>query len=198
MAEIGMTKLEAVNNLLRTIGHRAVSALDPGGISDAAEAERVLDRMVEQVQTDGHPSNTEYKVYTSSGAGVVTLDTDVLWIECVHPGRHAGRLKAVAGNQAYNVYEQTATLASGAIEVGIWQRVEIPWADCTPDLKHAIVARAETEFQALVRGRQDLLQYHAQREAEASASTDRGDTPPNTVARGGMPVARPQGGSDPR
>lgn len=197
MAEIGMTKLEAVNNLLRTVGMRPVSALDAGGTSDASEAERVLDEVTELVQTDGHPSNTHTKSYTTS-SGVAALDSDVLQIEVVWPPRHAGRCKAIDG-EVYNTFEDTNDVGDGgSATIGVVQRVEIPWAQCTPDLKHAILSRAKTDYQMLVRGRQDLGELHKAREAESAATTDKGDMPPTLRQAMGTPVAQPRSGSDQR
>jgi len=62
MALAGMTTLRAVNQILRAVGIQPVAALDTGGYSDAAEAERYLDEAGEAVQSQGWPENTEDNV----------------------------------------------------------------------------------------------------------------------------------------
>ena len=52
-------KLEAVNEMLEAIGEYPVDALDTGGVSMAADAERVLDREDRRIQGDGWYENTE-------------------------------------------------------------------------------------------------------------------------------------------
>ena len=54
-----MTKLDGVNEILAGIGQYPVDALDTGGVSDAAQAERYLDRSSADVQAQGWPENTE-------------------------------------------------------------------------------------------------------------------------------------------
>jgi hypothetical protein len=62
MASAGLTKLEAVNEMLAAIKEFPVAALDPGGTSTAALAESVLDRENKRVQSRGWHENSEYDV----------------------------------------------------------------------------------------------------------------------------------------
>ncbi len=52
-----MTKLEAVNDILLSIGEKPVNGLT-SGLPDAALAEAVLDKISRQVQLEGWNSNT--------------------------------------------------------------------------------------------------------------------------------------------
>lgn len=52
-----MTTLEAVNRILRAAGQKPVGALDTGGNSDAAHAERLLNESNIEVQTSGWTFN---------------------------------------------------------------------------------------------------------------------------------------------
>jgi hypothetical protein len=79
MPVLGLSKLEAVNALLESIGHSHVAALDTGGFSDAAQAERVLDRtLIEQMGLGWHDNVVFSKPFTPEGEIVVSGGT---WTE---------------------------------------------------------------------------------------------------------------------
>jgi hypothetical protein len=58
MAILALTELQAVNQMLRSIGHRTVATVGSGNTLDA-EANTLLDEVAEQVQMMGWPENTE-------------------------------------------------------------------------------------------------------------------------------------------
>lgn len=60
-----MTKLQAVQMVLRAIGRSTISALDTDGISDAANAERILDEVELEVQSRGFRYNRRENVTLS-------------------------------------------------------------------------------------------------------------------------------------
>ena len=81
-----MTTLEAVNEMLAAINEPPVTALDPGGTSDAGEAERWLGIESKRIQGDGWHWNTNWryaadlptvKIAASGGAGTFTFDETV-------------------------------------------------------------------------------------------------------------------------
>ena len=49
----GLSKLDAVNVIIRALGDPPVAALDTGGTSDAGEAETILDEKVREIQGNG-------------------------------------------------------------------------------------------------------------------------------------------------
>lgn len=80
-----MTKLEAVNIILRANGQAGVNALDTNGNSDAAQAERILDRWELKIQSRGWHYNTRVNVETDPDDttsqipvpdSVITIDTE--------------------------------------------------------------------------------------------------------------------------
>jgi len=73
----GLTKLQAVNELLAAGNLYPVSALDPGGTSDAASAEDQLDRTSAQVQSQGWHCNTEREVTLEVPTVTVTVGSVV-------------------------------------------------------------------------------------------------------------------------
>jgi len=72
------TKLEAVNMVMEAAGFAPVSAVDTGGNSDAAEAERAIDRHDKIVQAQGWHENTEFDVEIAPA--------DVTKVACVISG----------------------------------------------------------------------------------------------------------------
>lgn len=79
-----MTKLSAVNHVLRNAGGYPVRSLDTDGPSAAAEAERCIDDSTKTVQQREWNYNTRHKVtlspdtngYITVPAGTLHLDTD--------------------------------------------------------------------------------------------------------------------------
>lgn len=57
-----MTKLQGVNRILRSLNEYAVTALDTGGVSSAAQAEVLLDEYDAKVQNEGWHVNRETDV----------------------------------------------------------------------------------------------------------------------------------------
>jgi hypothetical protein len=58
MAIIGITELQAVNQMLRSSGDRTVTTVGSGNTADA-DANTLLDEIAETVQAEGWPENTE-------------------------------------------------------------------------------------------------------------------------------------------
>ncbi len=79
-----MTKLDAVNEMLWTIGEAPVSSLD-GGLGDAAIAEAILDRVNREVQSTGWHVNT-LRAWTLSinASNQFALPDDVLKCDTVN------------------------------------------------------------------------------------------------------------------
>ena len=76
-----MTKLEAVNKIMRRAGHHPVKVLETDQASNAAEAERCLDESNLEVQGDGYNFNTRSNVTLSpDGAGNISVPSGVIAI----------------------------------------------------------------------------------------------------------------------
>lgn len=78
-----MTKLQAVNLILRNAGKGEVAALDAGdNLSDAAEAERVLDEVELEVQSSGWYYNIREEItLTRNPDQTVTIPNTVITID---------------------------------------------------------------------------------------------------------------------
>lgn len=83
--EAHMSKLEAVNDMLLSIGETPVQSLD-GGQNDAAIAESVLDRSSRRIQLKGWHVNTLRSYELSKNASnQFVVGIDVLKIDTVNP-----------------------------------------------------------------------------------------------------------------
>ncbi len=80
-----MTKLEAVNEMLRSIGETPVNSL-ASGLPQAASAEAFLDAMNRRVQLRGWHVNTRYSFQLTKNAGnQFALPVNALWATPVDP-----------------------------------------------------------------------------------------------------------------
>lgn len=193
MAVLGTTKLEAVQHMMAAAGRRAPSALDTGGASEESEAERVLDMAIRAVQTEGYEANYRKGVeYTADGSGNITFAATILRVQCVAPGRYAGRV-VLKEDAAYCVTENSANFgASTKLYFDIWE--ELTWDQCPPDLKERILSAATVDYIARLTERAKLMEVlsgqlantdrHVQR-----AMPDLTSMPPNT-SPGGIPAVR--------
>lgn len=96
-----MTKLDAVNRILRRAGRLPVTALDTGSGSDAGQAERILDEVDLQVQSEGWTYNTIRDVLVSPDQnGNINPIPGVIHIDSDAEDRHINVVKI--GNFLYN------------------------------------------------------------------------------------------------
>jgi hypothetical protein len=167
MATLGLTKLNAVNEILEAVNEGPFAALDTGGASIAADAERTLDRVNIRVQSRGWPENTVYsKAYTPTGGGFsITVSADTLSIRGAGPSGH--RTLVLNADTVYDADNQTTNFGSAA-PVYLDQVRLLNFIDCSPTLKDVIVAEAKVVFQQVRRGDplQDQFATRARIEAE--------------------------------
>lgn len=78
-----MTRLDALNEIMRRCGRREVPALDTGGASTAGVAERILEQSDLEIQAYGWLYNTRYDVELTPNTttGIVTVPTGTLKID---------------------------------------------------------------------------------------------------------------------
>ena len=144
MAVLGLSKLDAVNAMLRSIGLGNVTAIpSPSDGSDASKAETFLDYWTTVIQTQGYSDNMREIEYIPS-SNAITVGSDVLRIECVAPGRHRGALE-LKSDAVWNTRENTATIAE-TVYCNVW--VALTWDDCSPSLKNTILAEAIQDYRA--------------------------------------------------
>lgn len=118
-----MTKLDAVNKILRALGEPKVSALDTGGTSIEAEAEDFLDDANEEVQRRGWMTNTtrnyemelpDTLIAVSGGAGSFLYDE--LVTETTSGA--TGVFKRIDSNNVMHIVSKSGTFTGGQTLTG--------------------------------------------------------------------------------
>lgn len=143
-----LTKLEAINEILASIGEEPVSSLE-SGLADAEAAEDMLDRWSKQVQAMGWQSNTEWYEASPDINGEILIADTVLRIDSVRGSkyidvavrRHNGQRKL------YDVTDRSYTFTSK-----LWVEVVylLDFEDLTYELQNYITAKAAQAYQTSV------------------------------------------------
>lgn len=200
-----LTKLQAVNMMLSSVGIRQVaSASSETGSDDASDALRVLNRFNTIIQSKGWPCNTAkgYQFTTdddgAGGAGV-KLDfstfsvngtsREPLRVECVGPGLYAGNIELL-GDLAFIVNQGTTSFPSNTTTVICDVVFELDFeTECPPDLQYVIVGEATKAFQMDRRANQLLDSQLREQVGKAEIAANRGRGPmPSDVHSNDRPV----------
>lgn len=175
MAVLGLTKLEAVNRILRTYQTLPVSALDTGGTSLQAQAEQVLDEVSTQYQARGLDENTQRnKSYTANGSGIVTVASNVIGV-----ASNNYRV-ALRGDSVINLNTYSTNWGAG-FTVILDVVEEIAFESLSPGTKEAICKEAEMQFQIRYRGSPDQHQSLALESARTDALVNKGMDMPSVI-----------------
>lgn len=153
MAVLGMTKIQAINQMLRAAGLMPVSSLSTGNSDDAGIAEEVLDRVNMAIQMQGWPENVEFNTtltpVLSNGAYTIVADADILWVRSCYRDSH--RNFTLKGGMVYDLDRRTTDFGSTtAINVDICRLLDFD--DLQPRTKELIAAAAARAFQMFKRG----------------------------------------------
>lgn len=76
-----LSKLEAVNRILRFAGEYPVSSLSSSGLNDTLVAERILDEATLHYQLPGLNFNTVTKTLTPDTEGKIYIPDDTIWVD---------------------------------------------------------------------------------------------------------------------
>lgn len=145
MPTAAITKLEAINEILSSIGSAPVNSLSSNVTRDVSMAINILDNTSRDVQSQGWSFNTEYNVkYYPDSSGNIFIDTDVLFADDVD------NIGVVArGVQLYDTVNNTY-IFSGPVSLNIVRYLDF---EKLPQVARAyIAARAATIFQDRVQG----------------------------------------------
>jgi len=167
MAVLGMTKLEAVNEILEAKGLKRVPALDTGGNSDAANAEYVLDRIDRRIQEMGWPENTELGQTFALG-NPITVASDTLWIRGSLP--HTAWRYQLRGDSVFDVQTNSVNITSNIVLDRI---KKLSFESLAPKTKELIAVAAATIFQRRNRGDMAQDAWLTQEQMLADLTADR-------------------------
>jgi len=177
MAVLGLSKLEAVNAMLESVGQARFSALDSSGswptktytASIQSTAEYILDRASRMVQGRGWKFNTKKCKSYTIGAGVLTFGTNVLAATPAGPNQF--RNWAILGDGAYDLESDTATFAAGTYFFDIVTLHDFEL--CPPDVKDLILNEAMQILQRRYKGDGDSDKMIAEERSKAEIRAER-------------------------
>jgi hypothetical protein len=172
-----MTTLEAINQMLRSIGEQAVSSLSSGQI-DAELAEDILNETSRRIQAEGWHANTRRGVeFTKNASDQFAVGVNVLSIDSVNvdsPRRTASptpsafynvMLKRASDDSKYLLYDvanDSETWTDGPDTI-VCDVVEFLEFDVLPPLLQVYVYKAAAhEFQKSAVASQVLMQFTAE------------------------------------
>jgi len=148
-----MTKLDAVNACLAAINEYRVTALDTGGTSITAEAERYVDDSTRYFCAMGFPCNTlRAKAYTpAAGTFEVTLGSDTLRIRSAGPDQHRNLVQR--GNKVYDADKGQFSMG-GTTPIYLDVAELLAFADLDPMLREQVAQHAAQRFARRTTGSQ--------------------------------------------
>lgn len=164
-ATLIMTKLDAVNEMLASIGQAPINTLSGSIPPDAARAVIALDTQTRAVLTKGWSFNSDYEyVLSPDVSNNILVPTTALWIDPAYTTKDYVQRWDSGVAKLYDVENQTF-----AIEDDV--KADIVWAfdfESIPQAaRYYITTRAGRIFQTQIVGSRILFEYTAQIEAEA-------------------------------
>lgn len=175
-----MTKLEAVNIMLESMGESKVSSL-ASGLEDAESAEAILDEVKDDVLSKGWHVNTEenYKL-TPDNDGKINVPATALKIDTVRSSAHLNLVVRKDGSfrRLYDKDRQTFVISR---PVYVDMVLSYPFEDLPRDYQKYIAVRAAEVLQTRLLGsvtldayllRERDLAWAAMLDAEADAADD--------------------------
>lgn len=190
-----MTKLEAVNDMLWSIGESPVSTL-PSDNSDAGIASSILDRVSREVQLQGWHANTLRNLSVVKNASdQFTVADNTLKVDTVNP-----RGNRISGSPPPTAHVNVALRRSAADDVWLLWDVEnnsetwddagpllvdlvqyLEFAELPPALQIYIWTKAARRFQQGAMGSAALYQFTQADETEARTLAEQEDTETSDV-----------------
>ena len=171
-----MSKLEAVNDMLFTIGESPVQTLS-SGLGDAAIAESILDRVSRSVQLKGWHCNTNRgKTLTKNTDNQFVLGVDTLKIdtENARSGRQTGSprpssyinagMRRSADGTKWLMYDNDnlTEVWTNETELTVDEVIFLDFANLTPALQVYVWTMAAHRFQKGLMGSRVLFEFTAQ------------------------------------
>ena len=163
MALSSITKLEAVNSMLSSIGEAPINQLDEATV-DSAIAVATLDEVSRNVQAIGWHFNTDSDFPLAKNAdGTITLSSDIVRIDVdslFYPSVDVVQRNGKLYDRKNHTYVFTIDLKAEIIRL-------LDWDDLPQPFKAYAVAKAARIFQQRMVGSNDLSQQLAQDELTA-------------------------------
>jgi len=164
-----LTKLDAVNIVLNSIGETPVSSLT-SGLPDAEAAESKLDATIKEVLAKGWQQNLERSITMSRNSdGEIIIPNQFLRVDTVGYDRHINVAirKQNGKRKLFNVVDYTFKFDH---DLTVDAVVEIEFDALIFELQNYIAYRAARKFQESAMGSQSLDGFAVREEQEAYAA----------------------------
>ncbi len=162
-----MTEIDAVNQMLVSIGQTPVNSITNTGIGDVETAKLALDTTLRDVLTRGWAFNSDYD-YTISpdGSNNILVPSNAAWLDPVNTAKDYVIRWESSVAKLYDRDDQTFTITQDVDVNIIWMYEfdEIP-----QPARHYVALRAARIWQAQVVGSDVLFQFTKLMEDEALA-----------------------------
>jgi Tail tubular protein len=167
---IMLTALDAVNQMLASIGQAPLNTLSVSGITDASIAKLALDNTTREVQMNAWSFNTDYDyslvpdvaghiLIPASALDVIPEDATKNYVERYNT--------LTSTRMLYDTVNNTFTITDSPLKVSITWGFDFEQLPAV--FRHYIATRASRIFQSQVIGSDILFKYTSQHEIEAFA-----------------------------
>jgi len=140
-----MTKLEAVNRMLESIGESAVSALETGQATEAGQAESILDDENKDIQSDGWIANTEFDKEFTPTAGQIAISSSILRIIPSEYNPELAKRISIRNGYLWDSKENANNQWTSTVKLTVISLVDFTYI--SRNLAQYIVAVASARFQ---------------------------------------------------
>lgn len=160
-----MTALEAVNEMLMSIGQAPVNTLEVTGIKDVSIAKARLDGATRRVLSKGFTFNTDKNYALAPDVdGIILMPTNALKVESMDRSELVQRRHPTKGLALYNIAGQTFEFdASVSVKI-VWA---FPFEDLPETARNYIATVAARRFQSKAIGSQILDRFEEEDELKA-------------------------------
>ena len=167
MAVTRMTKLEAVNIMLGTIGESPIASLSSTGSAYVAIAQSVLDEVSRDVQAEGWHFNTQFKYELAADLdGKIAVPSNTLKVDS---NQYHGHLDVtVRGAYLYNLEDHTDVFTENPVYVDIVFGFD--FEDLHHNARRYIALKAARQFGARVLGDTEVYAFASEEESKAKAA----------------------------
>jgi hypothetical protein len=155
------TELQAVNQMLASIGETPVSDIPASGVSDAASARDKLHETNRQVQGMGLKFNTDYRIeYSPDADGYINIPTNALRVWAWY-----GNLDYATRNRKLYDRDNQTNIFTTVVYLNITTFLQ--WSDLPEHVRRYVAVKAGRRFQAEAVGSQILWNFSQVDEGEA-------------------------------
>lgn len=163
MALTPSTKLEAINDLLESIGESPVNSVSNSGLEEADLASSMIDRVSRQVQKRGWHWNTlERYVIDPDGSNNITLPSSTLKVDTSGKDKYKNYVQR--GARLYDKTNNTFTITTATtVDIVLF----LSFSDLPEAARDYITMRAARRFQQRLFGSDVLAAFNAEDEQQA-------------------------------